>query len=63
MGDKRSIKIILKVKEGVELFTVPWQGRPSMVSDDLVTEIKAILDNLCVNGQGHIQRIFEGSVF
>ena len=33
-------------QEGVEFFTVPRQRRPSMVSHELVTEIKAILHNL-----------------
>ena len=37
-----------------EFFTVPWKGRPSMVSNELVTETKAILHNLRINGQANI---------
>ena len=37
-------------QEGEELFTVSRQGRPSIVSDELVTEIKAILHNLRISG-------------
>ena len=38
-------------QEGVELFTVPRKGHPSMVSDELLTEIKAILHMLHVSGE------------
>ena len=38
-------------QEEVEFFTVLWQGRPSMVTDELVTKIKAILHNLHVSGR------------
>ena len=41
---------ILCYQSGVEFFTVPRQGRPSMVSYELVTKIKAILLNLCGSG-------------
>ena len=37
-------------QEREELFTIPRQGRLSMVSDELVTEMKAILHNLRVSG-------------
>ena len=37
-------------QERVELFTISWKGRSSMVTDELVTEIKAILHNLRVSG-------------
>ena len=40
-----------KSQEGVETFTVIQQERPSMVSDELVTEIKVILHNVCVSGE------------
>ena len=38
-------------QKGVELSTVPRKGHPSMVSDELVTEIKAILHMLHVSGE------------
>ena len=37
-------------QEGVELFTVSPQGLPSIVSDELVTEVKAILHKLRISG-------------
>ena len=37
-------------QEGVELFTVPRQGHSSIVSHELVTEIKTILHNIRVIG-------------
>ena len=45
-----------KSQEGVETFTVIQQERPSMVSDELVTEIKVILHNLCVSGEAIIRK-------
>lgn len=42
-------------EEGCFTFTVRKQGRPSMVSDELATEIKSILHNLRVSG-GAISR-------
>ena len=39
-------------QERVALFTISWQGRSSMVTDELVTEVKAILHNLRVSGGG-----------
>ena len=38
-------------QEGVEFFTVPQKGHPSMVSDELVTEMKAILHMLHASGE------------
>ena len=38
-------------QERIELFTISWKGRSSMVTDELVTEIKAILHNLHVSGE------------
>ena len=42
-------------QEGVRFLAIPQQGRPSVVSDEFVTEIKAILHNICVIG-GTISR-------
>ena len=36
--------------EGAEYITLRRQGRPAMVSDEIVTEVKAILHNLRVSG-------------
>ena len=36
--------------EGAEYFSLPRQGRPPMVSDEISTEIKTILHNVRVSG-------------
>ena len=50
-GHRKSIQILKVIymaasNEGAEYFTLPRQGRPSMVSDEISTEIKAILQNI-----------------
>ena len=46
---KENIKIISE-KKRIEIFSIKNVGRPSLVSDEMLIEIKSILSNLCVSG-------------
>ena len=39
-----------------EFLRLPWSGRPSMTSDEIVTEVKGNLHNACVTGKANTRK-------